>query len=331
LNHSCRRKESFLAIRVKKCSMSSNPVNENVVKRKGGETMHFRHFLIPTLMVGAALLLPGNAFAEKSDNGSLNSNKEIVQTSEATKTPAEQATVPSIAQSAKQPIEKTVPALEQADRKETSKPLPSNAAPKQAASPQPASEIVKVLPEQANGNGYGLSDTKKADKTVNNPGQEKKAADSGMKTEQPLVDDMAKNPPAHEVKVKVEPPKSVPRLQPQEKGADISNSNMELPSSPVPAEQDKSPSSKEELPPVDQAPNTPQRSANTGGSSSDRISTGTATISLVDKWFDWNKYFEMKLVQPFLTRDALLNTQWVNAPPSPPPQAAPFLKTVTRS
>lgn len=324
MNHSCRRKESFLAIRVKKCSMSSNPVNEKVVKRKGGETMHFRHFLIPTLMVGAALLLPGNAFAEKSDNGSLHSNKEIVQTSEAPKSPAAQATVPSKAQSAK-PIEKTVPAPQQANLKETSKPLPSKAALKQAASPQPASEIVKVLPEQANGNGYGLSVTKKADKTVNTPGQEKKAAVSGMKTERPIVDDRAENPPAHEVKVKVEPVKSAPVLHPQEKEADLSNSNMELPS-PVPAGKDKAPSSKEELPPIDQAPNPPQRSTNTGGSSSDRISTGTGTFTLVDKWFDWNKYFEMKLVQPFLTRDALLNTQWVNAPPSPPPQAAPFFK-----
>ncbi|MBS4214378.1 MULTISPECIES: hypothetical protein [Neobacillus] len=301
--------------------------------------MHFRHFLIPALMMGAALFLPGNAFAEKGEqNGPLQSNKEMVQTSETSKNSAAQANVPSIAERAK-PIEKTVQVPEQAKQNsKEAKSLPSKAAPKPVASPQPANETAKALPVQAKGNGYGLSDTKNAGKTVNTPGQEKKAAaqekDSGFKTEQLLTYDMTENPPDYEAKDKIESPYLVSRLQPQEEEPNISNSNPAVsiePPSPAPVEKDKAPSSREELPPVDQASNPTQRSTNSGGSSNDRVITGIGTISLVDKWFEWNKYFEMRLVQPFLTRDALLNTQWVNAPPSPPPQAAPFFKTVNRS
>ncbi|MFC4797765.1 hypothetical protein ACFPA1_00125 [Neobacillus sp. GCM10023253] len=292
--------------------------------------MHFRHFLIPALMMGAALFLPGNAFAEKGEqNGPLQSNKEMVQTSETSKNSAAQANVPSIAESTK-PIEKTVQVPEQAKQNsEAVKPPSSNAAPKQVVSPQPANETARTLPAQANGNGYGLSDIKKTEKTVNTPGQEKRAAaqekDSGFKTKQLLTYDMTENPSDHETK---------DRLQSQEEEPNISNSNpavsIESPS-PAPVEKDKSPSSREELPPVDQAMDPAQRSTNTGGSSNDRVSTGIGTASLADKWFEWNKYFEIRLVQPFLSRHALLNTQWVNAPPSPPPQAAPFFKTVNRS
>ncbi|WP_066315923.1 hypothetical protein [Bacillus sp. FJAT-29814] len=290
--------------------------------------MHFRHFLIPALMMGAALFLPGNALAEKSDqNGRLHSNKVMVQPSEAKKNPAAQAKVPVNVESPK-PVEKTVSLPEQA---KAVKHVPSNAAPKKAVANQAVNETVKALPAQANGNGYGLSDKKQAG---NPQGPEKQAAveekDSVMEPQQ--LNDVA-DPPVHEAKVKVKATK----LQPQQEEPNISISKDETSiqqPSPVPAEEDKVPSSKEKQPPpVEQAMNTnpTQRSTNTGGSANDRVITGIGTTSLVDKWFEWNKYFELRLVQPFLSRYALLNTQWVNAPPSPPPQAAPFLKTVNRS
>ncbi|MCM3763727.1 hypothetical protein [Neobacillus niacini] len=290
--------------------------------------MHFRYFLIPALMMGAALFLPGNALAEKSDqNGRLHSNKVIVQPSEAKKNPAARANVPVNVERPK-PIEKTVSLPEQA---KAVKQVPPHAASKKAVAPQAVNETVKALPAQANGNGYGLSNIKQAE---NPQGPEKKddvqKKNSEMEPEQ--LNDMAE-PPVQEEKDEVEATKLEPQME-----EDISNNknaeSIEPPPLPVPTEEDKAPSSEEQpLPPVDQAPipNPTQRSPNAGGSANDRVITGIGTTSLVDKWFEWNKYFEMKLVQPFLSRYALLNTQWVNAPPSPPPQAAPFLKTVNRS
>ncbi|WP_190284721.1 hypothetical protein [Bacillus sp. S3] len=301
--------------------------------------LHFRHFLIPTLMVGAALFLPGNAFAEKSDNnGKLHSQKEMVQTSEKTVNTAKQANLPKKAENGKA-VGKPATVSEPASKSQAVVKQPSsNAAPNQAVSHQSVAATAKALPEQANGNAYGHSKGAKVEKIINAPGQMKKAAvqekESGLKTEQLISNDEAEHSAESTVNDKVESTKLVHRDQPQEENLDISNSIKAAkfePALPVPIEKGKVPSSKEELPAVDQAINPAQRSNNTGSSSNDRVSTGVNAIGYSDKWFEWNKYTEIKLVQPFYSRYALMNTQWVNAPPSPPPQEAPFFKNVYRS
>ena len=288
-------------------------------------------------MIGAALFLPGNAFAEKGgQNGQLHSHKEMVQTSEKMENTAKQANIPIKTDNGK-PVEKTAPVSENANQNAV-KQLPSNEAPKQAVSHQPAEKTVKSLPEQAKGNGYGLSVTKKTENAVNAPGQEKKAAaqeeENGFGTERVISYDVVEHSADSAVKDKVESKKSVPRFQPKIEKSDssiIQKVTSLEPQLPVPVEKDKTPSNKDEMPTVDQAINPTQRSNNSSSPLNDRVSMGTSTISFSDKWFEWNQYVEMKLVQPFLSRYALMNTQWVNAPPSPPPQDAPFLKTVTRS
>ena len=95
-------------------------------------------------------------------------------------------------------------------------------------------------------------------------------------------------------------------------------------------EQKNFPANKEEIPKVSQL-NQTQRSNNTGGQSNDRVSNGLSNVSVLDKWFEWSNYFEIKFDQSYISRQDLLNTQWVNAPPAPPPQKAPLLTNVTRS
>ncbi|MFJ7724773.1 hypothetical protein ACIQXV_01290 [Neobacillus sp. NPDC097160] len=313
--------------------------------------LHFRHFLLPALMVGAALFLPGNAFAEKNEhNGQPNSHKEMVQAnnpSEKTETPAKQVKVLMNAKDAAKGA--NVPPKNE-NAMTTGKPVTvpeparknqqaSNGAPKQAASQKPATAAPKALPDQAKGNGYGLN---KTEKTVEAPGQEKQAA--GQEIERELeknkltTHDVAVHSADITVNDKSESTRLVPKFEPQGEGSDLSNLNpnpkpferFEF-QQPVPLEKDNVPVSKEEIPKVDQAINPPQRSDSSGGQSNDRVSTGVSTISLIDKWFVWNKDYEMKLVQPYLSCYALMNSQWVNAPPSPPPQEAPFFKTVNRS
>src|SRR4051812_25430280 len=47
-----------------------------VTIRKGGDILHFRHLLISGLMIGAAMFLPDNAFAERNElSGQQNAQK----------------------------------------------------------------------------------------------------------------------------------------------------------------------------------------------------------------------------------------------------------------
>jgi len=340
---------------VKNCLIGSNAVHESDDEMKGGEMLHFRHFLIPALMVGAALFVPGNAFAEKNElNGQPNSQKEMVQAnnpSEKTENAAPQANVLVKAENTAvesngqakienaNPSGKPVTVAEPARKNQSGVNQPaSNGAPKPAASQKPAAATPKALPDQAKGNGYGLSALDKAEKTGKAPGQEKNNAAQenkrGVEKNKPTTQDMAEHNADITVKDKSESTRLVSRFKPQGEGSDLSSpKKVERiePQLPVPLEKDNVPDGKEGVPNFDQAINPTQRSNSSGSQSNERVSTGLSTSSLLDKWFEWNKYYEIKLVQPYLSRYALMNTQWVNAPPSPPPQEAPFFKTVNRS
>ncbi|MBO0958742.1 hypothetical protein J1P26_03275 [Neobacillus sp. MM2021_6] len=292
--------------------------------------MHFRDFLIPALMVGAALFSPGHTFAEKGEpNGQVNSHKEMVQTSELMEHgPVKQTNVPIKVENAN-PVGKPVTIPESAGKSQSAvKQPPSKGALKRAVPIQAANETVKTLPDRAKGNGYGLSETKNTEKIVNPPGQEKKSV--AQEKENGFIDDETEPFVEITVKDKVESTKSVPRFQPHGEDSHTVNTKKAAgfePRLPVPVKKEKPPSGQEERPAI----NTVQRSNNSSSPSNDRVSTGVSSISFSDKWFEWNKYVEMKLVQPYLSRYAFMNSQWVNAPPSPPPQDAPFLKTVNRS
>ncbi|ULT56559.1 hypothetical protein L1999_26570 [Neobacillus drentensis] len=304
--------------------------------------LHFRSFIIPALMAGAALFLPNQAFAEKHEpSGQENAHVAEAQPSlkQATKA-VSQGNVPLKPQQVNTVMEKkaAVPApasnakglavqrgLKQAvSPKQTvrSKTLPSQAVQRGAKQAVSQKQIPgpKTLPSQANGNGYGHSAIKNEEKpTVVNTVQEEK---NQSVTDQPLkqADSAVEKrtaAPKEPVPVSVEmKSKKVKRMEP---------------AAPVPVKK-KVPASKEELPTVDQSLNpAPRSNSGSGGQSNDRVSQGLHTISFLEKWFEWNKHYEIKLVQPFLSRYNLKHHQWVNAPPSPPPQTAPFLKTVTRS
>lgn len=304
--------------------------------------LHFRSFIIPAILAGAALFLPNQAFAEKHEpSGQANAHVAEAQSSlkQANKV-VTQGNVPLKTQQVKTVVEKkaAVPApasnakgqavqrgLNQAiSQKQTTghKTLPVQAVqrgPKQAVS-QKQSAGAKTLPAQANGNGYGHSSIKKDEKpAVVNSVQEE--------INQPVT-----NQPIKQADMAVET-RTAALKEPVPVPVEIKSKKVKLaePAAPMPAKK-QVPASKEELPTVDQSLNpAPRSNSGSGGQSNDRVSLGLHTISFLEKWFEWNKHYEIKLVQPFLSRYNLKHHQWVNAPPSPPPQTAPFLKTVTRS
>lgn len=88
-------------------------------------------------------------------------------------------------------------------------------------------------------------------------------------------------------------------------------------------------SQKVRFPKGDNLPNPPSRTKASGGPSSDRSSNGSSSISFLDKWFISDHRFELILTQPFTSRASVFISQWVNAPPSPPPNEAPVFLAYT--
>jgi hypothetical protein len=284
--------------------------------------VHFRQFLISALMLSAVMFFPDNAFAEK--------NELRPQKGQA---PASLPEYASIKEPASVPETATaaVPA-KSVESKSLNKKIPEQARGNQAQAKQLTGQntsnqaaLEKSLPEQANGNAVSAV-KKKAEKVVqvNVP-----VRAEAVQPNQIVVKLNPKNSiqdTDSEVKVeKVKPVKVDNNVYLQDEDLDNTTSESVVP------EPQKDPSDKKEIPKVNQALNQTQRSNSSGGQSNDRVNHGINNISLLDKWFDWNQHdFEIKLVQPFLSRQALMNTQWVNAPPSPPPQNAPLLTNVTR-
>jgi hypothetical protein len=277
--------------------------------------VHFRQFLISALLVGAAMFFPDNAFAEK--------NELCSQKGQAPASIPEHASIPepaTIAVPAKaeeaQSLNKTIP--EHARENQTqAKQLPAQNTPNQAP-------LEKSLPEQANANAK--PEVKKAEKVVQVNVPEQAEAVQANHTVEKLNPKNSIQDTDSEVKVeKVKPEKVDNTVYLQ--GEDLDRTKSES----VVQEPQKDPAKKEEIPKVNQVLNQTQRSNGSGGQSNDRVNHGINNLSFLDKWFEWNQDFEINLVQPYLSRQALMNTQWVNAPPAPPPQAAPLLTNVTRS
>lgn len=318
---------------------SSNAVHERYDKVKGGEILHFRHFLISGLMVGAVLFLPDNAFAVKNElSGQRLAEKASAQAANSVKADnaAVQANVPKEVENSNA-LGKNVVVPEPASKGQAEvkeKPSKVTPTPSRAALDKPDA-VLDNVPDQAKGNVQ--SAVKKAKKVVGlekaTAAQEKTSELVGNKPTPKKVTNESASDSLHNTdtvaKNKAQLGKLVSITEPE--GTVSTEKNSSDPFVPEPVKQGKVPASQEEIPKVNQVMNPTQRTNSSGGQSNDRVSNGLSTISLLDKWFEWHNNYEIKLVQPYLSRYALMNNQWVNAPPAPPPQEAPLLKTVTRS
>lgn len=257
------------------------------------------------------MFFPDNAFAEK--------NELRPQKGQAPTSIPEHAAIPIPAPKS-EPITITEPAKSE-EAKSQSKTIPEHARDNQIQAKQVPTQITpnqsvlkKSLPEQANENAK--PEVKKAKKVVQDNVPKQKEAIRVNRTVEKLNPKNSIQDTNRKVNNSV---------YLQDEDLDITTSKS------VVQEPKKDPDSKEEIPKVNQVLNQIQRSSTSGGQANDRVNHGVNNVSFLDKWFEWNHSFDIKLVQPYLSRQALMNTQWVNAPPSPPPQAAPLLPNVTRS
>ena len=89
------------------------------------------------------------------------------------------------------------------------------------------------------------------------------------------------------------------------------------------------PSDEEEIP-KGQMPNQTQRTSGHGGKTNDRIHPALNGMNFLDDGYLWNFSYDIQLLVKFYYSQKIwMSNQWMNAPPSQPPQVAPLLETVS--
>ncbi|MFS0779935.1 hypothetical protein ABC255_28630 [Neobacillus sp. 3P2-tot-E-2] len=329
--------------------------------------MNIRHLFISGLIVGAAMFLPGNVFAEENELiGLQNSQKAPGQVSPSVgiDNAAVKSDVPAKEEAIVGPaaVKPDVPAKEEAMvgpsavkpdvpakkeavmasnpsmknqggiKQQQSKVPPNNPASQKSAAAS------QNLHDQAK--GHVQSALNKTEKAVNEARDPEKVSavqehNNGLEKNTPTPKNGSGNSDLdslHNSETEVKKQVSPASFEPQGKDTVLSVVKKESRSEPLLQESlEKSgiPSAEEKIPKVSEVPTLTQRTGTNGGPSNDRGSQGLNTISFLDKWFVWNPYYEIQLVQSYLSQHTWLNNQWVNAPPSPPPIAAPFYLTFT--
>jgi hypothetical protein len=276
--------------------------------------MHFRQLIITGFIAGVAMLIPDIAFAEKGSNAG-NPQKPVA---------AEQVTLPDKAENAKtsektpaepavknHPVQKPVvqkpaqakPKEKPADAVKSNGKAPSLKKNEKTGLPQKAKALINEKSKQAK------HKTKHSDKPSN------KDALKSIHNKGNYVKETKRRSPG--LKEKVEPsmesavtPSFVTAKTASKKTPPVKND-------------EKDSSKNERYPKGDNMPNPPSRTKASGGPSSDRTSYGNTSTFMNDKWFVWEASFNLNLLQPYTSRVAVFQSQWVNAPPSPPPLKAP--------
>lgn len=328
---------------------------------KGGESLNFRHVLITGLMVGAFFLLSENAFAERNEtNGqqnaqiysvqadpSVNTDNTAIQTDVQPKNDDKviQTNLPETADHTAfqtNPPAKVEEVEIPAKTRELHEAVGKNQGevePQKKAYPNPAT--LGNLSNQAKDSVQTA--LKKTEQSVKAPREGKvatKLENNRLDKNELTQKNSSRNSVLEFFHINDFKVKNVSQLPGSFKKFDLQKANLNLLISnkkrnsdlflPKPLEKDKDPSKKGILT-VSQSSNLTQRTNSPGGQSNDRVSNGLSTLSLIDKWVEWNKFNGIELVHHYFSRQVLMNNQWVNAPPSPPPLEAPLLKTVSFS
>ncbi|MEH7333081.1 hypothetical protein V7161_10615 [Neobacillus drentensis] len=291
--------------------------------------MHIRHLILMGVFLGAAAFLPNHAFAEK--NGA--AGQPEPQNS-AIHTPVlEKNEVPMVS-------DKAVPVTPENVHKNqggvVQKPVTKPRTQQTPTTPVPKS------PDKTNrGIEKAAPSSQKNIKTVESAEPAAKVKASGQtgpakpnavtnKLPKELNSLSSKNQIDSEAESNSQPPgldaKSETFTKDIESSVSIKrNSTLNTPQKPLIVEENERPSNNRQNPgDIEIMSNPPQRTQSTGGQSNEQFSPGTGMISFISSRLDWDEHFGLNLGQIYTSRQAKYCHQWINAPPSPPPKAAPF-------
>lgn len=299
--------------------------------------MHFRHIIISGLMVGAALLLPNSAFAEKNElSGQTHVQKTSVQavSVEAVKE-AKQTNVHGKGENT-QTQNKTVVVPKPTNKIQVEK-VTKKAPVKSVVSK--ATGVLKDFPEKAKSKMQAVQN--KTETSFKAPGLEKVTAGLKIANGHVVKKSVPKMMAGKTAKTSLQQTEDLVKTHPsvkKEKAIEKDSNLLKFSKARSPEHFVANPPKKErpvpkrpvEHPIANQVLNPTPQTNSSGGKSNERVNHGLSSTSMADKWMEWNKFYENTHILPYLSRNAMMSNQWMNAPPSPPPQLAPILISVTR-
>ncbi|MGM0877182.1 MAG: hypothetical protein ACQEWV_21170 [Bacillota bacterium] len=321
--------------------------------------MHFRNFIL-SLIAGTAFFFPTDALAEKNELAQGDKVGKEVSTPQNIEQSKENESVPISSPVSIEEVSNQHPTSNTHSQQAESS-LPAQ---KAVQSPDKASNNVQSaiqLPEQANekAQSSGKSEAEKAVKNTLpvksakveiNQGQKEgqiknqklqstnkesysKTNKAGKHSEEPSEKSLhtigTGEKPTDQYTKKVQKLDYENLYQPILNKKDVSEKTSSDESKSKKAE--KIPSRQDRYPEDIMGMNSPQNTKSSGSSSKDRTGHGQSTSNSVEKWIEFEKRWNLKLVQPHVSKAHVFRNQWVNAPPSPPPKAAPFFLTYTIS
>ncbi|MFP5114142.1 hypothetical protein ACSU64_17415 [Bacillaceae bacterium C204] len=317
--------------------------------------MHFRHFILMGVFLGAAAFFPNNTFANgavdqpepqnaavqthvsKEIEDPIASEKAVPVTPEnvhksqggvvqkpatnpSTKQTVPKKPVPKLPNKTNRGIEKVVPSLE-----------------KNSKASESAERAAKLKGTSLEKSIKAVESAEPAEK-VKDTGQTGPAKPSVVTNRLPEVPkSLSSSQTGFEAETSSQPPglnaKSETFTEDTDSSASIKRSSfpaLALAQKQHIGGENKTPSNNRETPgDIGIMNNLPQRTQTSGGQSNDQFSPGADTMSFIVNRFDWEEYFSLIHGQIYTSRQAKYCHQWINAPPSPPPQAAPFFLTFT--
>ncbi|MCM3571006.1 hypothetical protein [Neobacillus mesonae] len=299
--------------------------------------MHFRHILFSGLLTCTALFVSDHAFAAKDEiNRTQHAANTTVQVEKAVKTelPAKSSDKAKDAVSIHKPLKKSKTDMEQQKKV----PAISQATNANKKAVEKISSVVEKKRDKGQSDNIQANGLQKADTNTKPKG-------SKVQQQSPKAE---KRQPAQTTKQDIRTEKA-PSAENQKESNKTKHTNINKAVTTKPAKQklekqkleksklekqkpvksEKAPVEQKTIPDLNQALNQSQRMNGSGSKANDRVNTSFSTINLVDKWIIWHHYFEVQLIQPYFSRLNLLRNQWVNAPPSPPPQFAPIFNHVS--
>lgn len=283
--------------------------------KKGGEFMRIPNLIMQSLIAGAVLFIPAEVFAEKENtekrNPAAERNRSAVEQGNQA---AEQ--LPEQAEKQTEPTEKV------------SRPQPSLTDDKQAKVTRPDSKGSQKSSEVRQKNA--AAETKPSQKTQNQSGIKKQVPQRPSKKNVPMNQSQIKKAETSEKVIHRKAPLSKSALSEEtvkkyngKKFTAKKDTEKSLPKKAVTKSPQQRPSHPVSKHPISKA--IPAASSQSSSPSSSNTDVGTGNASLAN--FKANLvlpliFAENERVSVYFSRMDLLRSQWVNAPPSKPPEAA---------
>lgn len=304
--------------------MMSNAVSgsDKTLLLKGGERMYFRHFILMGVILGAAAFLPNNALA----NGAVG-QPEQQNAAAQTRVSANAENPIASEKEVPVPTENVHKSQGEVVQKPEANPSTQKSIPIKSVSASPNKTNRAVPPLDKGKNASKSAEQTAKVKDIGQPGPAKPNVDTNQVQEVP--ESTHSNQTAPKAEMDSQPSGLIAKSETITEENDSSVSiKTSISQEPLIVEESKAPSNDRKIP-FEVINILPQLTSSPGGQSDVQFSPGTGAVGYIANWLDWDEHLSLTLGLNYTSRQAKYSHQWINAPPSPPPEIAPFFKTLT--